>query len=123
MTKFNLLAGIVFILGMAGCVSVGTSPSPRFYMLSAIEKDKVLQTFDIKPNVIIEVGPVKIPEYQNRPQIVIQNKDKTLTFSEFNRWGESLDVSLARLINQDIDRKSTRLNSSHPQQSRMPSSA
>ena len=71
-------------------------------MLSAVDNTQISQTFQVVPNMVIEVGPVKIPEYQNRPQIVIQNKDKTLTFSEFDRWGESLDISLARLINQDM---------------------
>ena len=76
--------------------------TPRFYMLHSIDKDQVGKKFNTTSNVVIEVGPVKIPEYQDRPQMVTINKAGTLTFAEFDRWGESLEHSLARLINEDF---------------------
>lgn len=54
------------------------------------------------PGVIIGVGPVKIPEYLDRPQMVTKNKAGVLTFDEFNRWGESLGLGMARLIREDL---------------------
>lgn len=89
-------------LALYGCISVSTSPSPRFYMLSPIDKNQVSQKFDMPPDIIITVGPVKIPEYQNRPQIVTQDKDRMVMFSQFHRWGESLDLGLERLVFENL---------------------
>ena len=52
--------------------------------------------------MFIGVGPVKIPEYQDRPQMVTQGKEKMLKFAQFDRWGESLDLGVARLIREDL---------------------
>ena len=81
-----------------GCLSVPNSPVPKFYTLHlTVSQDKV-EKKDITPQVIIGIGPVEIPEYQNRPQIVTRDKDEMLTFAQFDRWGEALDSGLARLI-------------------------
>lgn len=93
---------ICLALSLSGCMSIPTSPTPKFYMLSAINKDQVTKILKISPNVIIGIGPVKIPEYLNRPQIVTINKDKLLQFAQFDRWGESLDLGLARLVREDL---------------------
>lgn len=78
------------------------SPEVRFYMLQSIDENHALQKFNIDSKAIIGLDPVKIPEYQNRPQIVTQNKDRMLTFAQFERWGESLDISLARVISENL---------------------
>ena len=92
----------VFTLPLCGCISVSNTPAPRFYMLSGVDNNQVSQKFAIPQDVIIAVGPVKIPDYQNRPQIVTQNKNKMLTFAQFDRWGEPLDMGLARSILENL---------------------
>ena len=52
--------------------------------------------------MIIGIGPVKIPEYLDRPQIVTSTKEKTLQFAQFDRWGESLDLGVERLVREDM---------------------
>ena len=59
--------------------------------------------------------PFKIPSVTRKVNLVDQGLKIEKTGSVF-LWGESAMHSL-------IDRKSTRLNSSHPSRSRMPSSA
>jgi len=93
---------MIFVLFLSGCVSVSNSPNPRFYALYTPDKEKINQEFNVPANIIIGIGPVRIPEYLNRPQIVTNNKDKTIFFDEFNRWAESLDFALARSINNDL---------------------
>jgi len=94
--------GFCFALIVSGCISIPNSPTPRFYALSAVSEDQVSQKIDIPSNVIIGVGPVKIPEYLDRPQIVTKTKEKMLQFAQFDRWGEPLDLGLARLIREDL---------------------
>ncbi len=95
--------GVVCLtLVLSGCISTSISPTPRFYMLQAINGDQSSKKIDIAPGMLIGIGPVKIPEYQDRPQIVTQRKENTLKFAEFDRWGEPLDLGLARLIREDL---------------------
>jgi uncharacterized lipoprotein YmbA len=104
---------ICLTLCLSGCISLPNSPlspSPRFYMLSAINQPEVSKKINITPGVIIGVGPVKIPEYLDRLQIVTKEKQGNLKIDEFNRWGESLDLGLARLIREDLTVKLPRAN-------------
>lgn len=93
---------LVFVIAIGGCLSVSNSPESRFYMLSALEKEPSGKTYEIPQDVIIAIGPVKIPEFQNRPQIVTQDKDNMIKFAEFDRWGEPLDTALERIIFEDL---------------------
>ena len=90
------------VLILSGCVSVPNSPSPRFYMLQAVDGNQVSKKTNIASDVVIGVGPVKIPGYQDRPQIVTQDKEKMLKFAQFDRWGEALDLGMARLIGENL---------------------
>lgn len=94
---------LIFIcLSLSGCISISNTPSPRFYTLTALDKGQVVKQYHVPAGFVIGVGPVKIPEFLNRPQIVTINKKKMLEFAEFDRWGEGLDSALVRLMNEDL---------------------
>ena len=92
----------LFSFLLSGCVGISSSPSPRFYMLNSTTREKAIEKIDITPGVIVAVGPVSIPEYQDRPQIVTRDRNGMLKFSQFDRWGESLDSALASQINNNL---------------------
>lgn len=98
----TIMSGVCFILVISGCLSVPHSPTPRFYLLQAEYGDQISKKINLGSDVLIGIGPVKIPEYQDRPHIVTQGKEKLLTFAQFDRWGESLDMGIARLIGEDL---------------------
>ncbi|MDD5482544.1 MAG: PqiC family protein [Kiritimatiellae bacterium] len=98
----RIIAGLVFIAALPGCLSVANTPVPRFYALRAADDGKNTRKFDIAPETIIGVSPVKIPEYMDRPQIVTHNQDGTLSFAQFDRWGESLDAALSRVLTENL---------------------
>jgi len=56
----------------------------------------------VLPAVIIGIGPVKVPEYLNRPQIVTADGTNLLSFAEFDRWGEPLEFALPRIISDNL---------------------
>ncbi len=101
-TYFKAVACAFLALIIGGCVSIPDSPSPRFYMLKPITAADAAKTFEVAPDTIVGIGPVKIPEYLNRPQIVTRDKNNMLTFAQFDRWGEQLDIGLGRLIREDL---------------------
>jgi uncharacterized protein len=98
----TVMSVLCLALVLSGCISAKNSPTPRFYMLQAVYENQVSKKMNIASDVVIGVGPVKIPEYQDRPQIVTRDKEKMLKFAQFDRWGESLDLGMARLIRENL---------------------
>ena len=97
-----VISGFVFLLGIAGCLSVPNSPNPRFYMLKAMDRPEAGQVFSVPAGTIISIGPVDVPEYQNRPQIVTQDKNKMLNVAQFDRWGEQLNIAITRILIENL---------------------
>jgi uncharacterized lipoprotein YmbA len=70
-----------------------TSPT-RFYVLSAIG-DKAEGA---PANVSVGVGPISLPQYLDRPQIVTRLGSNQLVVGEFDQWGGQLDDNVARTL-------------------------
>lgn len=73
----------------------GTSQKTDFYQL---EERSALSLMDIEKGAVIGVGPINLPEYINRPQIVTRLSKHHLKVSEFNRWIEPVNDSVRRLL-------------------------
>jgi hypothetical protein len=100
---FNMsVVGLVLASALGGCIAISNSPAPRFYALQALDKSYAGEKFNIPSSVIIGIGPVKVPEYQNRPQIVTQDANNLITFAQFDRWAETLELALPRLISENL---------------------
>ena len=97
-----VISSACLALLFAGCLSIPISPTPRFYKLQAIHEDQAIKKMNTASQVLIGVGPVKIPEYLDRPQIVTRGKEMTLKFAQFDRWVEPLDLGVARLLREDL---------------------
>lgn len=86
---------------LGGCF--GTSPSSRFYTLTQRESrgssaDRVL-------DVVVKIGPVNIPSYIDRRQIVTRNGRNMIEIAEFERWGGSLDDEIIQLLVKDLSER------------------
>ncbi|HQP91334.1 MAG TPA: ABC-type transport auxiliary lipoprotein family protein, partial [Candidatus Omnitrophota bacterium] len=88
-----IILGLISLL--AGCVTIAQSPQPRFYMLKQLEDNESLKKYQGNKNVVILIGPVDMPHYLDRPQIVTLDK-KLVKIAQFDRWAESLTSGLAR---------------------------
>lgn len=97
-----IAGGLCWALLLNGCLSVPSSLTPRFYLLSSVNENQKIEKTDVAADLFIGVGPVKMPEYLDRPQIVTKDKEGVLKFAQFDRWGESLDLGLARLVRENL---------------------
>jgi len=89
---------IVLVVALGAC---GTSPSVRYY---ALDEPDVSVT--PKPGaVVVEIGPFTVPEFLERPQIVIRDAGNALRFAEFDRWAESPPLAVVRWLARDVDRQ------------------
>ncbi len=50
----------------------------------------------------IGLGPITLPAYLDRPQIVTRVGANELRFSEADRWAQPLDANFARVLAQDL---------------------
>lgn len=94
-----ILAVALSALVAAACVDIGGDTAPsRFYVLSAAEATKPPPP----DGRAILVGPVTLPRYLDRPQIVTRPTPNQLSVAEYDRWGGRLDDNVARVLAQDL---------------------
>jgi uncharacterized lipoprotein YmbA len=87
------------LLLVSGCVDIGGDTAPsRFYVLSATDT----QATPSPDGMAILLGPVTLPRYLDRPQIVTRPTPNELSLAEYDRWGGRLDDNVARVLAQDI---------------------
>lgn len=80
-------------------LACGSSPTPRFYSLTALAADPgALQ----RTRLAVAVGPLYIPRYLQRPQIVSRKGESRLKYDEFNRWGGSLESEMLRVLGENL---------------------
>jgi hypothetical protein len=48
------------------------------------------------------VGPVTLPRYLDRPQIVTRASPYEIKLAEFDRWAEALDINFARVLAENL---------------------
>lgn len=86
---------IVLVISI-GCTR--TQPS-NYYILHSIQSPgPAARTVATDRDPAIGIGPVKIPEYLDRPQIVTKSNESSIQFSEFDKWAESLEKNLTRVL-------------------------
>lgn len=96
-----LAAGLVAAL--AGCVG-GVTPPSRYYLLAADPGLATLPKAEGAAALSIAVGPVVVPEYLNRTQIVTRQTPYRIDLAEFDVWAEPLNENLARILVENLSR-------------------
>jgi uncharacterized protein len=88
-SRWRLLACVS--LAVVACV--GTSRPSRFFTLAPAE---VRDAPAVAGNgVPLAIGPVDIPDYLDRQQIVTRSGENELVVSDFDRWGGSLERDIS----------------------------
>jgi len=95
----TILFGILLML-LAGCAS--TEPS-RFYALTPMPgSDAGVLSETLAKDVSIGVGPVRIPDYLDRQQIVTTSRQHKIEMAEFDRWAGSLEDSFVLVLSENL---------------------
>jgi uncharacterized lipoprotein YmbA len=74
-------------VALAGCL--GSSRPARFYTLEPLQVREAPGS--AATDATLAVGPVELPDYVDRPQIVTRTGANELLIAEFDRWGGSLE--------------------------------
>jgi uncharacterized lipoprotein YmbA len=92
---FPLLLAALSLLPLA----CGRSLPTRFYLLTPQET----RTANPAPDsLIVGVGPVELPDYLDRPQILTRAGEHEIHFAEFDQWGGSLKSNIAYVVAENL---------------------
>ncbi|GAI83624.1 unnamed protein product [marine sediment metagenome] len=100
MVKFQLFILFLTLIYLGGCTS--TKPS-RFYVLSSLSSSGIEEQAEAEGlDIAIGIGPVKLPEYLDRPQIVTQSSSNELHIGDYDRWAENLQENFSRVLSENL---------------------
>ena len=94
-----VVSGTLWVV-LSGCTS---SPSSRFYILNPLPTTSP----ETKPSaddkcLSLGIGPIKIPDYLDRPQIVTRVAQDEIALAEFDRWAQNLQNSLTQVLAKNL---------------------
>lgn len=85
------VAGLLIAWLLGGCAS---TPNAQFYTLGNATQAPA----EARSTLSLALGPIDLPQYLDRPQIVTRDGDNRLKVDEFNRWGGSLEEEMHRVL-------------------------
>ena len=100
-TKIHLKAGLAAI-AMTTLIGCSASQPTQFYTLSGT--DAVSEGSTEKP-MRLGVGPVYLPAYLDRPQVVTRSGANRMNVSEFDQWAEPLETTFQRVLTENLSQR------------------
>jgi uncharacterized protein len=92
-----VVGALTIPLFLGGC---GSSRFSKFYTLNPV-KSAGTGGKQIPPSdtaVTLGIGPIEIPDYLDRPQIVTRTVQNEIDMAEFDRWAGSLKSDMTRVL-------------------------
>jgi uncharacterized lipoprotein YmbA len=96
LTRFSAL---LFLSQLAACAS---SPPSTWYLLTALPDEHSPAGGEHQQALAIGVGPVRLPKYLDRPEIVTRESENQLALLEFDRWAEPLTDNFASVLADNL---------------------
>jgi hypothetical protein len=91
---------VVCIALLAGCAT--TTPS-RFYTLTPVKgSDASTGVIPVEEGAILALGPVRLPDYLDRPQIATRSEGNEVRLHETERWAGSLQEDVSRVLIENL---------------------
>jgi uncharacterized protein len=101
-TLLFLLTVTACIATLAGCSLSRQSPPTRLYVLTTLpQSERAAQTV-LTGSDAIGVGPVTLPQYTDRPQMVTGNTNPELGRASFEQWAEPLESNFTRVLTDNL---------------------
>jgi uncharacterized lipoprotein YmbA len=99
-TAFPLATWLV--LAAAGCSLLRPQPEVfRFYLLTPIEAGEPARP---RRPMVLGIGPVHLPEYLDRPEVVVRTGPNEIKLSASDRWAEPLKSGFRRVFADNLSR-------------------
>ncbi len=89
----------IFVVVFSGCAS---NPPTRFFVLSSSPNLGKVGNPEGERCFAIGIGPVKLPEYLNQPEIVTRMTQNELRLDEFAKWAEPLEDNISQVLAENL---------------------
>jgi uncharacterized protein len=93
------LATLAAALVLASCAD---SQPTRFYTLAPLQDAPDAAMPATPPELTVGVGPVTLPPYLDRPQLVTRAGSNRVVLADFDSWAEPLDGLFARVLAENL---------------------
>ena len=88
------------LLAWSGCA--GSRPA-KFYTLNPLGANgEIPKVAPAERGIAVAVGPVAIPDYLDRPQILTRSGPRELKLAEFDRWAGSFEQDVSRVLTENL---------------------
>ncbi len=94
------LAALLGLLVLSACAE--SKPSRHYILNSLTPTELARESISVGSGVAIGLEQVKMPEFLDRPEIVMRGGGNLLELGEFDRWAEPLDRNIERVIAQNL---------------------
>jgi uncharacterized lipoprotein YmbA len=98
------LRAIVPILGFLGILLSGCASTPptRFFVLSSVYDPGKMRSPEGERCYALAIGPVRVSEYLNQPEIVTRINQNEVRVDEFAKWAEPLENNVSRVLADNL---------------------
>jgi uncharacterized lipoprotein YmbA len=93
---------IALIVSFGGCLGTGTQKPTDFYLLQPLTSSAQEEGAVVSEGVVLGIGPVRVQEYLNRPQIVTRTSTNEIKIHDFHYWGEPLNSTFTAILAQNL---------------------
>jgi uncharacterized lipoprotein YmbA len=104
-SRYEPLVFVLLGLSLAGCGTLSPRPNPsRFFTLTAIAQPGATATKDSSNpgGISLGIGPIRLPSYLDRQEIVTRVSPNRFDVSENDRWAEPLETNFTRVLAQNL---------------------
>jgi uncharacterized lipoprotein YmbA len=84
----------------SGCSLTGGSDPVQYYVLTS--QAELGDAASSATEFSVGVGPVSLPDYLHRPQLVTRLSDTELQIDDFSRWAEPIEAGFMRLLRENL---------------------
>jgi uncharacterized lipoprotein YmbA len=100
----TVAAAALGVLAAGGCFSPRSDPSKFFVLAPAAAAANSIASAALtgSSSPTIGLGPIKLPEYLDRDEVVTRVGPNRLELSDKDRWAEPLDNNFKQVIAQDL---------------------
>lgn len=102
MTSFPEMRFIALGLIAATLVGCSASKPSNYYLLSTLPAPEAPIRSAASDQLAVGIGPVTLPGYLDRPQLVTRASANRLDLSEFDRWAEPLQDMFSQTLSENL---------------------
>ena len=100
---FAMLTAVGFCVSLMALAGCGTSAPTRFYVLSPMPaSEEGSQVVLDERCLAIGIGPITLPQYLERPQIVTRLNSNEMKLADFDQWAEPLKDNFTRVLAENL---------------------